>query len=320
MVKREFQYKISNIDMKEFYNEMICCHTNWPAVVVMDELEDESNILRREMKNGNQIIYLKHADDMFTVLQNELELNEADVVPALPLENHDLENEELMTWIACAVEIANLLSVKCPQIFFTSFEDAFIASGEGVIFLPAKKPYGKFNVIENFLCIAHELRHEWQHVNHPDWFEGYVHVTDEHDKGQMDAYLEHRTEVDAEAYARKLASQVFDIPLFVYGERNAMGKLIKRAQEIKINLSELQIEYFTYLFDIENWDYYDDNEESDVDKSTAMVSMMSAIDLYEELQRIKYAEDKDKEINFALKICEEKLRVWGVDPDSLKLD
>lgn len=260
MSNKEFQYKPSNMDMKKFYKEMIYCHRNWPAIIVMDELEDGSNILRREMANGNQIIYIKNADDMFTVLQNELEFNKANVVPALPFENHNLENEELMTWIACEVKIADLLSVKCPQIIFTPSEDSYIAVEVGVLFLPAKKPYGKRNIIENFVCIAHELRHEWQHANHPDWFEDYVHVEDENDKEQMDAYIEHRTEVDAEAYARELASQVFDIPLFRGGDPKKTDKFIKRAQEIKIDLSESQIEYFTELFDIENCDedYYDD--------------------------------------------------------------
>lgn len=250
MSNKEFQYHLSNLDMKDFYNDMLCSHMNCPAVIVMDELEDGSNILRREMENGNQLIYLKNADNMFTVFKNELALNKATVVPALPFENHNLENEDLMTWIACAVEIADLLSVKCPQIIFTPFENAANAAGEGVIFIPAKEPSGKLNILENFVCIAHELRHEWQHVNHPDWFEGYVHVEGQTSEDQMDAYLNHRTEIDAEAYARKLAGMVFDVPLF--GKKDK--KLLNQAQEIKMNISEEQIEYLAELFDTDDWD------------------------------------------------------------------
>ena len=254
MSKNEFAYHPSNLDMKDFYNEMMCYNMNWPAVIVMDELEDGSNILRREMENGNQIIYLKKADNMFTVLQNELALNEAKVVSAFPFENHDLEKIELMTWIYCATEIADLLSIRCPQVIFTTFEDAGFASDAGLLVLPAKKPYGKLNVIETFVCIAHELRHAWQHVNHPKWFDGYVQVEDETNKEQMEAYINHRTEIDAEAYARKLAEIVFGVSLFRGDEPKKIEKLLSRAQEINIDISEEQIECFIELFDTDEWE------------------------------------------------------------------
>lgn len=249
MSNNKFQYNVSNLDMTDFYNDMLCCHMNWPAVIVMEELEDGSNILRREMENGNHIIFLKHSDNMLSVLQNELAINQAKVVPALPPEIHDLENEEIMTWIACVVKIAEILSIRCPQIIFTQVEDAGATDDGGVMFIPAKKPYGKLNVLENFVSIAHELRHEWQRFNHPDWFEGYVHVEDPTSEEQMEAYRNHRTEIDAEAFARKLAGMVFDLPLF----GGKAEKLLSRAQEIKINISEEQVEYLSELFDIDDW-------------------------------------------------------------------
>lgn len=45
-------------------------------------------------------------------------------------------------------------------------------------------------------------------------------------------------------------------------------------------------------------------KESEVDKATSMVSMMADIDLYVELQRIRHAEDREKEIDFAIKTCQ----------------
>lgn len=60
------------------------------------------------------------------------------------------------------------------------------------------------------------------------------------------------------------------------------------------------------------------DDETRIDKAIDMISMMADIDFYVELQRIKYSEDRDKEIDFAMKSCEAKLRIWGVDPESLK--
>lgn len=249
MSNNKFQYNVSNLDMKDFYTAMLNSHMNFPAVIVMEELEDGSNILRREMENGNHIIFLKHSDNMFSVLQNELAINQANVVPALPPESHDLESEEIMTWIACVVKIAEILSISCPQVIFAQVEDAAVSEDGGVMFLPARKPYGKLNILEEFVSIAHELRHEWQRLNHPDWFEGYVQVEDPTSEEQMEAYRNHRTEIDAEAFARKLAGMVFDVPLF----GGKAEKLLSRAQEIKINISEEQIEYLSELFDIDDW-------------------------------------------------------------------
>lgn len=45
----------------------------------------------------------------------------------------------------------------------------------------------------------------------------------------------------------------------------------------------------------------------------------SGIDMYAELQRIKYAEDRDREIDIAMKNCEAKLRVWGIEPEILRI-
>lgn len=66
---------------------------------------------------------------------------------------------------------------------------------------------------------------------------------------------------------------------------------------------------------------HDENEyEVDkVDKVTSMIYMENTIDRYTELQRIKYAEDRDREIDIAMKNCEAKLRVWGIEPEILRI-
>lgn len=53
MAETEFQYKLSNIDMRDFYLNMICCHMDCSEVVLVEEIEDESKILRKNGKTKN---------------------------------------------------------------------------------------------------------------------------------------------------------------------------------------------------------------------------------------------------------------------------
>lgn len=220
--------KLANIDMKEIYKQMICMHMDWPSFKVFDDLEVP--VIRVEMDNGNNSYYLANNPDMIEVLMDELEHPKALVQKANDFENHRLENEELMEWVYVAMEIAEMLDINCPQISFWESEDAGNFGGECLLFLPDKKPEGKLNIIEMFVCIAHELRHEWQHEYHPDWNEGYV----SGDEGDMLEYLTHKTEVDAEAFARKLAMKVFGIDLFNDKNNLVIDKLIARADEIEL--------------------------------------------------------------------------------------
>lgn len=248
MEKKEFQYRLSNIDMKDFYEDMLCCLKECPEVIVFEELEDGSKVLRRQMDNGNHLIYLKKDENMFETLVEELLMEMANVVPAFPFENHGLSDKDTMIWIACACKIAELLNVRCPQIIFTSFEDAGNAAGQGMLCLPDLKPCDFNNIVEMFICIAHELRHEWQYVNHPDWREGYVHVQTDDD---MDAYLNHRTEIDAEAYARKFTGIVFGLDLLENDGTKLRKKLINRAKEIDISIKIDSARYILGILGLE---------------------------------------------------------------------
>lgn len=55
--------------------------------------------------------------------------------------------------------------------------------------------------------------------------------------------MNHITEIDAEAYARKLCKIVFGVDLFNTGERSLMEKLKKRASEIELTVSEDDLDY-----------------------------------------------------------------------------
>lgn len=246
MLEMEFKYELANIDMKGFYREIFGLDIDCPEVILVKENEDGSDILRREMVNGNHLIYLKDSDNKVDILKRELENNAAKVVPAFSFENHNYSNKDVKKCVECACKLADVLGVKCPQIVFTAFEDAGNSSEDGILYLPNKKIDEELNVIEMFICIAHELRHEWQHMNHPDWFEGYVHVEREED---LEAYLNHRTEIDAEAYARELANIVFDVSLLRKRDENTK-KLKARANELCLCLHKDIVNYLRDLFDV----------------------------------------------------------------------
>lgn len=252
MEKKEFSYELSDIDMRDFYTEILYRHESIPAFIILEETEDGSEILRGRMTNGNEIIYLKNSENMFNILDEELETKKAGVVDAPSFQDYDWSEKEVGNWMLCTCKIADLLNIRCPQIIFTPFEDGGNAGGKGAIFLPNKDQNADemVNIGETFLSIAHELRHIWQHKHHPEWFKGYVHVESDED---MEAYLNHRTEIDAEAYARKLAEMVLGVSLFSDGKK-ITKKLKNRAKEIDILLSGDDIAYFNVLFNAEEWE------------------------------------------------------------------
>jgi len=237
--------------MRDFYDNILYYYRSCPGVIIVDEIEDGSEILRIRMENGKYLIYLKNSENMFDVLDEELGAYKARVVDALPFQNHNWLYIEVRQWMACTYRIADLLNIKCPQIIFTPFEDGGNPGGKGAIFLPCEDRNADRteNITNMVLCIAHELRHILQQEHHPEWFEGYVHVESDED---MEAYLNHRTEIDAEAYARKLAEMALGVSLFSDGEK-ITKKLKNRAKKIDIPISEDDLKYFGNLFNPEKW-------------------------------------------------------------------
>lgn len=239
-MKKESSYVFSNINMRDFYLKVMCFYDEFPEVVVVENLENDREIIAYELPNGNLIYYLKNSDNMIDIFFDELENQKAKVLKAEPFQYHDLSNKEICTWISCVVEIADLLNVDCPQIIFWTSEDSGNSS-DGRIFISDTHPDNRLNIIKTFVTIAHELRHEWQHVNCPDIFNNYP----DPDK-DMESYLNHPSEVDAEAFARKLATIIFDWNLFTAADK----LLLDRAKDIDIDSNEIFFGLFDELYDI----------------------------------------------------------------------
>lgn len=238
-MNNHFQYHISNMDMKEFYKK-ICQLPDCPSIIVVDELE-EGEILRKTMGN-HDILYLKHQseDAMLDVLEKELLLKEATVAPALPFENHSLSNKAVMDWLLVATIISDLLAIKVPQIMFTQgrFKNGVCFTGHGLIVLADHHSPYDIQASESFIVMAHELRHEWQHQYHEDWFANYPNLESIRTKKGYNLYCNHLTEIDAEAFAIKLASIIFSGVEISEKNEKLKKKYISRANEIDIPTSD----------------------------------------------------------------------------------
>ncbi len=160
---------------------------------------------------------------------------------------HTLDDSDIALWIYTAITVADILGVRCPQIVFSSSDsDGGNAGGQGLIVLPSLHSNSKENILEMLLIIAHELRHEWQHVHHPDWFDDYVQVKNDAD---MDKYLNQKSEIDAESYARKLIGTALEHDLFRGIDPKLLKIMKKRANEIDaIELSDMDKSFLWDLF------------------------------------------------------------------------
>lgn len=61
-----------------------------------------------------------------------------------------------------------------------------------------------------------------------------------------------------------------------------------------------------------------DEMQMEIDKATTAITICHYIEWFAELQRIKYAKNREEEIDRALKIKEEVLRIWNVDLSEIK--
>ncbi len=231
-MKRKFKYVPSNIDMKSLYNKLTIEHKEFPEIKVFEQLEDKNDISCHIMPNGRYIIYLKNDSNMTNCLLDTLKNPNCKCYPAFPHEYHNIDCRNICKWITCAIVISNILRTRCPQILFTKYEDAFNFTGQGLLLLP-----DFYSDIDMFNALAHELRHEWQYFTHPEWKEDYVMVNSEKD---IPAYYNHISEIDAEAFARKLTSIVYGVDALNVDLQNGenLSAILDRAEEINILISD----------------------------------------------------------------------------------
>ena len=245
MRKKDYQYKLSDIDMTNIYSEIICELEACPQIVVVEELENGQEVLRHRMTNGIDIIYLKNCKNILDNLFEELENPTAEVYPAATCENHNLDERTICVWYGVATALANSMNVKCPQLMFFHFKECDrenACTGGGMMLLPDLE-VDKFIIM--LVLQAHEFRHIYQEKTTPEWFEGYIQGIDTEDENE---YFMQKSEIDAEAYARKLAQLIWDIDLFIGGDEYMLA-LKEHSKELEINVDEDTMLYLLSLRD-----------------------------------------------------------------------
>ncbi len=195
----------NNKDMLNVYSKLLDSLSVFPAFIICENLEDNSDYLCHRLLNGNNLFYIENTTDdkIIGIMSDKLNVQKCNIYPALPFENYSFSNEEISKWLRCACCLAKIFDVECPQIVF-DHDGGSMASGEaGIIFIE-----DSLNNFDTFVCMTHEFRHIWQHKNHPEWFENYIQPQDD-----IRGYLFNKTEIDAEAFARRFAGIILDIPI-----------------------------------------------------------------------------------------------------------
>lgn len=198
-----FQYHITkNRDMKKLYKRVLENFGGFPMFLIMDELEDGSNLLAKRLANGRTLFYVRNAsdDDVVNVLLDALKTRNYNEFPSLSFENCYLELYKIVKWMQCICCVADILEVDCPQVVFTHGGDAGSSAGE-ILVIP-----DELSDVETLIAIVHELRHVWQHKHHPEWTDEYVHPED-----SLEGYLNQKAELDAEAFARRFVGRVLEL-------------------------------------------------------------------------------------------------------------
>ena len=88
---------------------------------------------------------------------------------------------------------------------------------------------------DSIFYITHELRHKWQWINHPEWFNRYKKAED---CESIDEYNEQLPEIDAHAYATYVCILLFDETPHLPVSENIHKKISKMAMEIGNELNQ----------------------------------------------------------------------------------
>lgn len=231
--------KLAKIDMKPLYKLMLTQpDKEFPEVIIVEETESGNICDVKKLDNIN-LVYLKKnsTEKIFEIINNIETYKSKILLPALPFEDIALTSEDYLSYIKCAVTISDALEIPCPQIMFTkmSLGEGGNWCGTGLIAL-ADYPLDIDikSYAENFKALAHELRHEWQHIYHPDWFQDYPMMKSVLTQEDNYAYCSHKTEIDAEAFAIKVASIVIPGSKICNTSQAIIDKYLSRANEIEI--------------------------------------------------------------------------------------
>ncbi len=264
-------------DMRPIYRGLYKKFPNgFPEIFVVNEFPDDTTICKRSFPDGRYALFVRDDDDdtLISRLVNEIEEDTCSEI-SIPMTYTVLSNEEVAQWLVYACYIDDILSVPLKQIMFAHGEDGAGYSDEFLTFIN-----DDVSVPEMLMVIAHELRHAWQHIHHPDWLDEYIHPeNDEY------AYKNQYAEIDAEAFGIKIESMITGIE-FVNSyagmelDPKYRSQIINRMNEIDIVLSKKNIKKIRNLIKLEELLQSVKNDAND--DSDCYDNGCSAFDNYEE--------------------------------------
>lgn len=118
---------------------------------------------------------------------------------------------DMSMYYLIGANLAQSLNIQCPQII--------VSDNEGVVnatynTLDNRRSYcivlkKQNDCRETILCLAHEMRHAWQHEKHSQlYFKDYNYDLI---KTDLKSYLMQEAEIDADAYAYRMMKDVFNV-------------------------------------------------------------------------------------------------------------
>lgn len=219
----------------------------FPEILVFKTLPNESLILRCRFPDDRSVYFVKEDtnDKVLNLLFNEIDNPSCDTDTTIPITYHSLSDNAVSKWLMYACYISDCLKIDLRQICFTHKEGKAGYSSEFITFIDDDA-----NDIEMLISIAHELRHAWQHIHYPEWFDEYVHPEE-----NEQAYHMQVSEIDAEAFAIKVESIITGVEFinsYAGLDMDPMlrNAIILRMQEIDVVLSRKKIKSIQQLINL----------------------------------------------------------------------
>ena len=241
--------QISKMNMRDIYFRIITEGINEiPAFLIFENQPFDA--MRFCMQNGNDVLYFNNSDNIVDRIIDEIKKPNIDKEDAPGFMIHSLDNAEVGLMYAVAIILADALSIPCPQVEFRDNLDmhgVFIADINLVNLHTAPELHDSLLLVR---VMAHEFRHVWQHIYHPEYQDMYVDSSK-----NVEGYFNCVSENDAEAFALKLMLDVFEIDELVENEEYVGGnKELKEhiaSLRDKIQIDEESIWRLRMLFGIE---------------------------------------------------------------------
>lgn len=247
---------ISDKDMRPIYRRLFKEFPDgFPEILIAEELENGEDIIRFTFRDGRNVYYVKNDTDekILDLLINEIKNPSCLQSPTFPTFYHTHNDKNVAKLCIYACYIADILDIPLKQIIFMD-SDEMSVQFEGF-------PYVFGDKLEDItVVIPHEMRHTWQRINRPEWFENYINIDTIAD-GDNEKWFEYHNqpaEIDAQAFGIKMESMIFgsdctDKKLYETMYPEYRDKIIKRVQEIDIILSKKKLNEIRKILNVNEY-------------------------------------------------------------------